>query len=648
MIVVHSRSEEIEAVVRTVADAERVHVCDAKRNAQTGSLRALVARAGDGDVAHTRPGSCRPHATCAASVLVSHFAMHGVSQFKSWKTEIGIFFLLLWSTAYFYHPVEYDNTKSRFLLLSAIVDGGRLNIDSYASQTVDVSVSGGHTYSNKAIGASLVAVPVYWLFRQFSRNNELLSRPARYTSRLVTTSIPYAILGMVMFRMLLGMGAMPLNAFAAVMAYAFGTIAWVNAMLFGGHQMAANFAFFSFAGVWSLSRKASGGHVVAWFGAGLLAGLAALADYTAMYLAAVLAGYAIKKAGNASRILSFLCGGVVTASALAVYNAECFGNPWSLSYAHLGYEEFAAGSQQGVLGISMPDPTVLAALLFSCARGLIFIMPVLCLSLAGFRTWTRGSKLASGIGARPEWSAEGVTVAFIVIGYLLMNAGFYGWHGGWAFGPRYLVPALPFLILPMAFALDWVWYSVLFLISAGQVGCAAMGMPHTPQDFRNPVVECIFPLFSEGYMALNLGSLLGLQGLVSILPWLAVTVAMIWVSRPSNLPDAADVRSRLGTKPPMKSAMRKQKRAGENVNRSRRDPSGSRPRLATAKAWAFAYAVVVAGIVLGLIVVRTPKTVDQHFFRFRLLRDAGSVLSSDSLSQAAVREYQLSRSSGTR
>src|SRR5207249_12252848 len=132
--------------------------------------------------------------------------------------------------------------------------------------------------------------------RHLSRSGALLSRPARYTCRLVTTSLPYAVLGVILFRVLLGMGAMPFNAFAAVLAYAFGTIAWINAMLFGGHQMAANFAFFSFASVWSLSRQPNRGRLAAWFGAGLLAGLAALADYTAMYLAAVLTGYAVKKA----------------------------------------------------------------------------------------------------------------------------------------------------------------------------------------------------------------------------------------------------------------------------------------------------------------------------------------------------------------
>ena len=33
----------------------------------------------------------------------------------------------------------------------------------------------------------------------------------------------------------------------------------------------------------------------------------------------------------------------------------------------------------------------------------------------------------------------------IFLSYLAMNASFNAWHGGFAFGPRYLVPAIPFV-----------------------------------------------------------------------------------------------------------------------------------------------------------------------------------------------------------
>ena len=173
------------------------------------------------------------------------------------RTEIGLFILLLLSAMYFRHPVEYDNTMSRFFLVSAIVDHGRLDIDMYKTETIDISVAGNHTYSNKAIGAPLVAAPVYWILRTLTpvKHDAPLSPRARILCTWMTTTLPYAVLGVVLFRLLISMGAAPSSAFGAVVAYALGSIAWIHAALFSGHQVAANLSSFSFASVFFLSRN---------------------------------------------------------------------------------------------------------------------------------------------------------------------------------------------------------------------------------------------------------------------------------------------------------------------------------------------------------------------------------------------------------
>jgi hypothetical protein len=533
------------------------------------------------------------------------------------RAELGLFFLLLMSTASFHHPVEYDNTSSRYYLVSAIVDYGRLDIDMYADKTIDTAVVGAHTYSNKAIGAPLLALPVYWALRHWGpgRDEAPLSPRAEYLCRLLTTSLPFALAGIVLYRLLLAMGAPAPHAFATVLAYAFGTIAWVHATMFSGHQMAANFALMSFAAIWFRSRRKPGtgwAGLSGWIGAGLLAGFAALADYTAIYLAAVLAVYAWTRTGRTGVRAAFLAGGSVPALMLALYNTACFGHPWSFSYAHLGYGEFAAGAQQGFLGVSLPDIGALGALLASCSRGLFFIMPVLLLSLAGFARVMRPPRRKKGHPAAPASSlvrADLMTIAAIVAGYLLINSGFYGWHGGWTFGPRYLVPMLPFLVMPMAFAIDRVWYPILFLCSAGQVGFAALAMPHTPEEISNPIVECIVPLARDGYIALNPGMWFGLHGPLSLLPWLLAAIGLAWVSWPAF---GKDRPSRTG---------------GD---------------------WRGLYALATIGIVISLAVVRTPPAVDLHLYRSRLLGNAADVLKSEALLQAATREYALSRAAAGR
>jgi hypothetical protein len=43
-------------------------------------------------------------------------------------------------------------------------------------------------------------------------------------------------------------------------------------------------------------------------------------------------------------------------------------------------------------------------------------------------------------------------IAWVAAAFLVMNAALRNWHGGAGFGPRYLIPAVPFLALPLAAA----------------------------------------------------------------------------------------------------------------------------------------------------------------------------------------------------
>lgn len=514
---------------------------------------------------------------------------------RTW-TRSGLFFALLFSAAYFHHPVEYDSTNSRYFLLSAVVDDRRLDIERFKDQTIDVSVSDGRVYSNKAIGASLLAAPVYWTLRSLTplRRDAPLSSRARYLCRLVTTSLPHALLGAVMFQLLLGMGAAPRDAFYTVLAYAFGTIAWLHASLFSGHQLAASMSFLSFALIWFLSRAGNGGGGLGWFAAGLLAGTAALCDYTAAALAATLACYALKKSASLARTLLFLLGTAAAVLPLGLYNAACFGHPLSLSYAHLPPGEWGGGASRGIFGVGPARLGVVASLLASPSRGLFFIMPVLLLSLPGFQAWFRRTSRDPRLRWDP-WAA-----AAAVCAYLAINAGYFGWHGGWTFGPRYLVPMIPFLALPMAFALDRPWLPPLLLLSFLQVLAAQAVLPHAPDVVRNPILECILPLFRYGYLADNPGLRMGMKNSWSLLPFFAALVPLLWAIRPDH--DA---------------------------------PAVSRPAEAARRGWRWLYAGACLGIPLALALARSPSAALVHRCNAHLLGNAAHALSSVPLARAA-------------
>jgi len=274
---------------------------------------------------------------------------------------------------------------------------------------------------------------------------------------------------------------------------------------------------------------------------------------------------------------------------LGAYNAHCFGSPWSLSYSHLE-GNFLKNSGAGIYGISLPGVKAGLSLLFSPSRGLFFIMPILVMALPGLWKLKR---------------EEAAVILAIALSTWLINSGFYGWHGGWTFGPRYLTLALPFLILPLAFSLDLAWFAVLFPLSALQIGLAVAGMPHAPEALVNPLVECLHPLFQYGYMADNAGRLLGFSGAASLLPWLLATLALIWWAGP---------RQALADK-------------------------------IAAPWWArkILYPAALAGVLGGLLLTHSSRPGLAHAYNWKLLQDVNLDLHSEALRLAGEKELALSK-----
>jgi len=518
--------------------------------------------------------------------------------------ETLLFFLLLTSASYFHHPVEYDNSKSRYFLISSVVDFGTIHIDAYHHWTLDKSYFNGHYYSNKAPGAQLLGIPVYWLTQKVKSGNQVIPLTTFdiYLVRWITTTLPFAILGVILFRMGCKWSGNIRKAMWMVLAYSFGSIAYLHATLFSGHQIAACFAFFSFSILYSLSKKDRiklkilPKNMLFAFLSGLFAGLGALADYTAMYIAFILFFYAMISSISKQEKFFFLFGGFICLAALSSYNTVCFGSAWTLSYGHQATEAFKKGSESGILGVSFPSPAALFAILFSPSRGLFFIMPVFLSSVFGYIHFFRQSGLRN----------ESILLFFIFLGYLFINAGFYGWHGGWCFGPRYLVPMLPFLALPMVFSpLGGIPFALLLSLSVFQVGISVIGFPHTPEVINNPITELILPCMRYGYFSQNFGNWIGIRGFLSILPLIfsmAIIMAIIF-SQTKQSPDHKDT---------------------------------STPLNLISLIWAFC-------IVTALIFYKTTPPKIIHGNRAILLKDAAIMTKSDDLKKSSMYESKLAK-----
>jgi hypothetical protein len=235
--------------------------------------------------------------------------------------------------------------------------------------------------------------------------------------------------------------------------------------------------------------------------AGLAAGFAAITNYIAVVPLILLAAYALDR----RRVFraGWLGLGVLAPFVLiCAYNVACFGTPFTTNYRYENPQFLeTSGALFGVLGV--PDPVVLIKLLVSPFRGLFVTSPVLLLGVAGLVA------LWKTAGLRRDAALCTSMIAF----FLLFNASFNGWHGGFAATPRYLAPMLPFLVVPMVWvadryrrttiALGTLSVAAMFLITAVDaqppLGLSAIAnVPGKAQWTYSPLTDYELPLLMYG------------------------------------------------------------------------------------------------------------------------------------------------------
>lgn len=470
----------------------------------------------------------------------------------------GLFLLLLLCYTYTLPRWADPNQNSRLDMVVAVVEDGTFQIDAYVENTVDYAKVGEHYYSDKAPGAAFLGIPVYAALKGFLdlplmdglmdrlASNEALQATLReegtglleHKVRLaiaqvaltfVAAAVPSALLGALMYRLLARFSARPWPRLLTVLGYGLLTPVFAYAGNFYGHQLSAALLFGAFYLIFTGQKPLSTGRLLI---AGLLLGYSVITEYPSVLIVGVLFTYTLYRLEDKRRIGWVMLTGALIAIGWMAYNTAVLGAPLELGYSHS--ELWTEQHETGFMSLTLPHWPAIWGITFGRFRGLFLLSPLLLLAVPGFALWWR-----SGEGRAEWWVALGSAAAMF-----LFNASSIMWWGGFAVGPRYLLPGLPFLALSLLFVFrrwgDRAWFkglaavlSVWSLVATWGLTLAEQAFP--PDTIRHPLVEYAWPNWQSGNIARNLGMFLGLPGLDSLLP-LATGVAILlvglwWLSR---------------------------------------------------------------------------------------------------------------------
>lgn len=320
---------------------------------------------------------------------------------------------------------------SRYALSAAIVDRGTVSLERYEHALgVDRAEHDGTTYSDKPPGQPVLGAVPYAVHRAVGGEPATRLRVEEnlglWWVTLWSSVVPFAATAVLMW-LLARRTHDPGTALVAAVAVAASTLLLPFGTLLYGHVLAGALML----GCWLLASP-TGASPARLAAAGAVGGLALSVEYQAALVAVGIGVWALVV--HRARALVMAAAALPFAAGVVAYQAVVFGHPLQSPVGTKG-----AGSR----GAGMLDPPDVGTFLevVGGSRGLVYT-PLALVAAVGLVLAVR-----RGVG-RHAVAALSVVALFVAV-----QSGWPNPWGGEMPGPRYVVPALPFLVVGAAEAL---------------------------------------------------------------------------------------------------------------------------------------------------------------------------------------------------
>ncbi len=348
----------------------------------------------------------------------------------------------------------------------------------------------GQVFSKKGPAPSFLAVPWYLLLRAFSQLNISIGQlQATLLLNAWVTAWTAALLWLTALRL----GYRDRTGMLLGLLFGLATIAWPYAKQFFGEPLSALSLLTCFYGLlaWRQEQRA-----IWLFTAGAGAGAAvatvtAHAVLVAVFFVWAVADWVLRSRPQGKRkallgLAAFAAPLLIAGLFLAVYNLVRFGGPFDTGYHFDSGEGFTTPLWQGLWG-----------LLFSPYRSVFLHTPLLIASLFAFLPFWRRHR------------SEAIVISAASAALILLYSAWWMWWGGFAWGPRFLVPFTPFWVLLLAPVVErletggWRWPQQKVSAPAHPAGSSASPPAGVILFWATSVLAVLSVLVQVGAVSMN-------------------------------------------------------------------------------------------------------------------------------------------------